>query len=81
MSSGVIATLHNPEADRYVKIVKGDEGRFSFKEYRKDPEDAGGWTVVSDPRAQYATDEEALAAAERGIPWFRDMRTAKTGAR
>ena len=77
MSSGVIATLHNPEADRCVKIVKGDEGRFSFK----DPEDAGGWTVVSDPRAQYATDEEALAAAQRGIPWFRDMRTAKTGAR
>jgi hypothetical protein len=76
MASGVIATLHNNDADRCVKIVKGSDGAFGFKEFRRDPEDAGGWTVVSDAQAAYPTEAQALAAAHAGVPWLR-TRSAK----
>ncbi len=74
MTSGVVATLHNPAADRCVKIVKGDDGAFGFKEFRRDPEDSGGWTVVADnSQALYASKDQALAAAQGAVPWLRDM--------
>ena len=74
MASNVITTLHNDDGHRCVKITKGSDGTFGFKEFRRDPEDAGGWTLVSDtPPAIYATQEQATAAARAGITWFRDM--------
>jgi hypothetical protein len=70
----VIATLHNEHADRGVKIVKRSEGAFGFQEFRRDPEDAGGWTLVSDAsRAAYATQEQARDAARASIPWLARM--------
>ena len=81
MAAGVIATLHNDDADRCVKIVKGSEGAFGFKEYRKDPEDAGGWTVVSDAQPAYATEAQALAAAHAGVAWLREKAKAAEGSR
>ena len=74
MATGVITTLHNDAADRCVKIVKGSDGAFGFQEFRRDPEDAGGWTVVSDAQP-YPTEAQALAAAHASIPWLRDGAT------
>jgi hypothetical protein len=72
MASDVIATLHNDDANRAVKIIKSSDGTFGFNEFRRDPEDAGGWTLVSaNPRGIYATEEQAVDAARAG--WLRDM--------
>jgi hypothetical protein len=74
MSSGVITTVHNADADRCVKILRRPDGAFGFQEFRRDPEDAGGWTLVRDaPGATYATEEAAAAAARAGVSWLRDM--------
>jgi hypothetical protein len=71
MTSSVIATLHNDNADRAVKIMKGSDGTFGFNEFRRDAEDAGRWTLVREnPRGTYATQEQAVAAARAG--WLRD---------
>jgi hypothetical protein len=78
MASSVITTLHNDVADRCVKIVKGPDGAFGFKEFRKDPEDAGGWTLVSDAQSAYATEAQAVAAARAGVAWLRAMATKAT---
>jgi hypothetical protein len=75
MASGVITSLHNDEVDRCVDIVKQGDGTFVFKEFRRDPEDSGGWTLVSyNPAAVYATEAQALAAARASIAWLRDRR-------
>ena len=72
MASGVIATLHNDDANRAVKIIKRSDGTFGFNEFRRDPEDAGGWTLVREnPRGTYATQEQAVAAARSG--WLRNV--------
>jgi len=68
----VIATLHNDDADRAVKIIKRSDGTFGFNEFRRDAEDAGRWTLVREnPRGTYATQEQAIAAARAG--WLRDV--------
>ena len=42
------------------------DGTFGFKEFRRDPEDAGGWTLVSDtPGAIFATQEQAPSPPAR----------------
>ena len=72
MTSGVIATLHNEDADRAVKIIKWSDGTFGCNEFRRDPEDAGGWTLVRENACgTYATQEQAIAAARAG--WLRDV--------
>ena len=47
MTTRAIKSLHNAEIDRCVDIIKHEDGTFGFKEFRRDPEDRGGWTLVS----------------------------------
>ncbi|HEY1245377.1 MAG TPA: hypothetical protein VGF29_11175 [Hyphomicrobiaceae bacterium] len=75
MTTRAIRSLHNAEVDRCVDIIKHEGGTFGFKEFRRDPEDRGGWTLVSyNPHRIYSTEEEAVAAAEAAIAWLRDER-------
>ena len=77
MAKGVVTSLHNDEADRCVDIVKRPDGTFGFKEFRRDPEDGGGWTLVWDNAlAIYATEAEAVTAATVSVAWLRDQRAA-----
>lgn len=47
MPTRVVRSLHNDEVDRCVDIVKNEDSTFGFKEFRRDPEGRGGWTLVS----------------------------------
>ncbi len=74
MAKGVVASLHNDALDRCVDVVRRPDGTFGFKEFRRDPEDGGGWTLVWDnPGGIYATEAEATAAAKAGLAWLRAM--------
>jgi hypothetical protein len=75
MGSCVTMTLHDDDADRCVKIVNDPNGTFGFKEFRREPEDAGAWTIVSDAQAAYATEAQAVAAARTSVAWLRDVST------
>jgi hypothetical protein len=76
MTTRVVRSLHNDEVDRCVDIVKHENGTFAFKEFRRDPEDRGGWTLVGyNPQRTYATEEEAVAAARGAVAWLRHERT------
>ncbi len=73
MTTRVVRSLHNDEVDRCVDIVKHEDGTFRFKEFRRDPEDRGGWTLVSyNPQRIYASEAEAVAAAKAAVVWLRD---------
>jgi hypothetical protein len=74
MASGVVTSLHNDDVDRCVDIIKHADGSFGFKEFRRDPEDSGGWTLIAfNPRARYASAAEAIAAATTLVAWLRDQ--------
>jgi hypothetical protein len=73
MASRVIRSLHNDEVDRCVDILEHEDGTFGSKEFRRDPEDRGGWTLVRyNPHKVYATEAEATAAARTAVAWLRD---------
>jgi hypothetical protein len=51
--------------------IGGRLGNFAFKEFRRDPEDGGGWTLVADYSAtRFPTKEAAVSAAAKVVPWF-----------
>jgi hypothetical protein len=78
MKTRVIRSLHNAEVDRCVDILRHDDGTFGLKEFRRDPEDRGGWTLVSyNPRRTYPTEEEAIAAARATVAWLRDGQSSE----
>jgi hypothetical protein len=59
--------------DRCVDILSHADGSFGFKEFRRDPEDSGSWTLVSyNPRKLYMTEAEAIGAARTAVAWLRD---------
>jgi len=67
----VVASLEDPEGLRCVDILERHDGGFAFKEFRRDPEDSGRWTLVGDySRLVYPTREAALQAARSALPWF-----------
>jgi hypothetical protein len=82
MTTRVIRSLHNHEVDRCVDIIKHEDGTFGFKEFRRDSEDGGGWTLVGyNPQRTYATAEEAMAAAKAGVAWLRHEQTPEEHVR
>ena len=73
MASNVVDTVHNRDADRCVKIIRQPDGTFGFQEFRREPEDAGRWTLVSEgSRGAHATEAQALAAARADLAWLQD---------
>jgi len=73
MTVRVTRSLHNDTVDRCVDIIRHEDGTFGFKEFRRDPEDRGGWTLVGyNPHRLYATEERAIAAAKASVGWLRD---------
>ena len=79
MASDVVASLHNDAVDRCVDIIKRPDGTFGFKEFRRDPEDSGGWTLIGyNPGGTYATEAQAVAAATAAVAWLRDQQAKDT---
>jgi len=67
----VLASIENAEANRCVDIFIRPDGTFGFEEYRRDPEDAGSWTLVgSHAHRVHATRDEATAATRTVVAWL-----------
>lgn len=67
----VVESLEDAEGARCIDLFVRDDGSWGFKEFRRDPEDGGRWTLVGDYSGlRYATGEAALAAAAGTIAWF-----------
>jgi len=70
-----VISLEDSDGFRCVDIIEHPDGTFTFKEFRRDPEDAGRWTLVDDySHERYATKDDALRAAAGAIPWFAERR-------
>lgn len=78
MYANVISTLHSDDATRCVKIMRAPDGTFGFREFRRDPEDAGSWTMVRDNGGAFATPQQAVTAAADGIAWLSEKHRKPT---
>lgn len=67
----VVTSLEDFDGFRCVDVLQRADGTFFFNEYRRDPEDSGRWTLISDHSSRrYSTKDEALAGAESALAWF-----------
>ncbi|MET7403760.1 hypothetical protein ABZS66_60850 [Dactylosporangium sp. NPDC005572] len=55
-----------------VDFFTRPDGTYGFEEFRRDPEDMGGWTPVTYYAAlSYPSLAEAISAAAADITWYR----------
>jgi len=55
---------------RCVDVIRF-EVEFGFKEFRREPEDAGRWMLVADfTSKRFPSEADAVAAARAAIPWL-----------
>jgi len=67
----VCASIENLEGNRCVDLFRRPDGTYGFEEFRRDSEDAGAWTPVQYySGATYASKEDALNAAIKGVRWL-----------
>jgi len=66
-----VTSLEDAEGYRCVDIIRRPDGMFTFKEFRRDPEDEGRWTMVGDySHRHYPAKDDALRAAAENLAWF-----------
>jgi len=69
----VFTSIENPQHDRCVDLFRRPDGSYGFEEFRRDPEDAGGWTPVRYfSSAVHASAGAAFDAAARAVVWLAD---------
>jgi len=67
----VLDSIETPDGTRCVDLFRRPDGTFGFEEYRRDPEDGGGWTPVTGYSALVYPDRAAaLAAARARVGWM-----------
>lgn len=75
MALGGVMTVHSEDATRCVKIMRQADGTFGLREFRREPEDAGGWSMVRDHGGAFRTPQQAVDAAIEDIAWFSAMQS------
>jgi hypothetical protein len=72
MSNKVVTSLESPHGDYCVDVFARADGSFGFEEYRRDPEDGGGWYSLNrHARKVFGTEEDALAQARACVAWLK----------
>lgn len=81
MNDVIINSIEDDDGLRCVDIALATDGQFWFKEFRRDPEDGGRWTLTADYSAtRFGAEADAFAAASGRIDWFAEvMRKRRLG--
>ncbi|MHA1529322.1 MAG: hypothetical protein ACTSVG_09885 [Alphaproteobacteria bacterium] len=67
----VTRSIETPDGGRCVDLFRRADASFGFEEYRRDPEDGGGWFAIGfHGNATFATEAAALAEACQRVGWL-----------
>ena len=71
-----IKSIEDDSGLHCVDVMHHPDGTFSFKVFRKDPEDEGRWTLVGDYSGlRFQNENDALRDAAAKVPWLTDAIT------
>lgn len=72
----VLKSINDDNAQRCVDIFLRADGTYGFEAYRRDAEDARGWFAIGGHGSRvFASEEDALTAAQAAIEWLPPGRT------
>lgn len=67
----VLHSVHNDVVDRCVDFFRRADGSFGYREFRRDPEDQGRWSLTAAyDHGVHADYPAALAAALGHVSWL-----------
>ncbi len=67
----VLRSIESVDGTRCVDLFRRADGSFGYEEYRRDPEDPGGWRPLGGHGdSAYADEPAALAAAKSAVGWL-----------
>lgn len=70
----IIKSIEDALGVNCVDVITHSDGKFTFKVFRKDPEDQGRWSLVADYSGlHFPTEKEALRTACAAIPWLAEL--------
>ena len=70
----VSRSIEAPGGALCVDIFRRPDGSHGFEEYRRDPEDGRGWSMIGFHGAgRYDSAEAALAAARAAVGWLQSL--------
>jgi len=68
----VVSSFEDKTGFLCVDIILLENSKFSFKAYRRDPEDNSGWFIVGDQSSvQFITEDEAIQKAKTIYAWMK----------
>ena len=68
----VLRSIHDADVRWCVDILQCADGRLTYREFRRDPEDGGRWFITNDFAHRSFDDEEGLLIdAQSEIGWLR----------
>jgi hypothetical protein len=63
--------IEHPEKNRCVDIIRRQDGKYRFQEWRRDIEDTSGWILLFDSQpVVFGSEREALSAASLRCNWL-----------
>lgn len=69
----VMRSIEDRSGQRCVDLIRArTDGRWSYVECRRDPEDAHGWRRLTDPVEGFDSEAGARDAARAAIGWMAD---------
>lgn len=64
-----------------VDVTCRPDGKFSYKVFRKDPEDQGRWTLIGDYSGlHFSSEKDAFCEAAKRNTWLAELITAGAAA-
>jgi len=66
----VIKSYHSADYRYCVDVFADEDGRFGFAEFRADPEDGGGWTLLRQGSERFDDVRAAHADAAKTVQWM-----------
>lgn len=67
----VLESVHTADGMYCVDFFVDGSGAFGFGQFRADPEDQGGWTLLSRSHRPFESIQAAQEEALTAIPWLR----------
>jgi hypothetical protein len=67
----VVRSFEDAHGLRCLDLIRQSDQTFVLREFRRDPEDGGRWSLVADYSAvSYRSEQDAIAAAGLAVTWF-----------
>ena len=66
-----IRSIEDPSGTHCIDLFSHPDNTITAKQFRRDPEDEGRWSLIADYSSiHYLTESDAIASLSNSVPWL-----------